>query len=78
MGIEKDTTFKFIGKNFLKILFELANIPDSVDASKMEEVTEDLISLKIAQFRHDFVGKDGNVIVMIEYESSFVATPSKK
>ena len=78
MGIEKDTTFKFIGKNFLEVLFQLANIPDSVDATKMEEVTEELISLKIAQFRPDFVGKNENVIVMLEFESSFVGTPSKK
>ena len=57
MGIEKDTTFKFIGKNFLKIFFDLANIPDSIDVSKIEEVTEELISLEIAQFRPDFIGK---------------------
>lgn len=59
-------------------MFDLANIPDSVDASKIEEVPEELISLKIAQFRPDFVGKDGKVIVMLEYGSSFVGKPSKK
>lgn len=78
MGIEKDTTFKFIGKNFLDILFNLANLPKSVDASEIDEVTEDLISLRIAQFRPDFIGSDGKNIVMFEYESSYVGTPSKK
>lgn len=55
MGIEKDTTFKFIGKNFIKVLFDLVNMPESVDASKIEEVTEELISFRIAQLKPDFV-----------------------
>ena len=69
MGIEKDTTFKFIGKNFLDVIFNLVNLPKSVNAYEIKELTEDLISLRIAQFRPDF---------MIEYESSHVGTPSKK
>lgn len=36
MGIEKDTTFKFVGKNFLDIFFNLANVPDSVDVDEMD------------------------------------------
>ena len=78
MGIEKDTTFKFIGKNFLQTLFDLANLPDTIDVEEIEEVTEELISLKIAQFRPDFVGKSGKIVVMFEYESSYVGLPSKK
>lgn len=78
MGIEKDTTFKFIGKNFLKILFKLANFPESIDAGEIEEITEELISLKIAQFKPDFIGKAEKIIVMFEYESSYVNISSKK
>lgn len=78
MGIEKDTTFKFIGKNFLEVFFDLANVPDAVVVSNVDEMTEDMISLEIAQFRPDFVGCDGKMVLMLEYESSFVGTPSKK
>ena len=78
MGIEKDTTFKFIGKNFLQTFFDLANLPDTIDVDEIEEVTEELISLKIAQFRPDFVGKSDKIVVMFEYESSYVGLPSKK
>ena len=78
MGIEKDTTFKFIGKNYLKTLFVLANLPDTLDADEIEEVTEEMISLKIAQYRPDFIGKADEVVVMFEYESSFVGISSKK
>ena len=69
MGIEKDTTFKFIGKNFLEVIFNLAKLPESVDVHEIREVTEELISLRIAQFRPDFIGCDGKTIVMFEYES---------
>lgn len=78
MGIEKDTTFKFIGKNVLEILLELANMSDSIDSSSIEEVTEDLISLKISQLKPDFIGKNNEIILMIEFESSYVGKPSKK
>ena len=44
----------------------------------MREETEELISLKISQLRPDFVGRAGNVIVMFEFESSYVGNPSKK
>lgn len=78
MGIEKDTAFKFIGKNFLEVLFSLANLPDELDPSEIEEVSEELISLRIAQYRPDFVGKTNNMILMMEYESSYVGLSSKK
>ena len=78
MGIEKDTTFKFIGKNVLEVLFELADLPKSVDLSKIEEVPEELISLKISQLRPDFVGKNDECIFMFEFESSYVGKQSKK
>lgn len=78
MGIEKDTTFKFIGKNVLGILLDLANLSESVDPSSMQEVTEELISLKIAQFRPDFILRNDKVIMMFEFESSYVGMPSKK
>ena len=54
MGIEKDTAFKFIGKNALEVLIDLVNLSETVDASTIVEVTEELISLKISQLRPDF------------------------
>jgi hypothetical protein len=78
MAIEKDTTFKFVGKNFIKVLFDLVNMPETVDPYQLREETEELISLKISQLRPDFVGRAGNVIVMFEFESSYVGNPSKK
>ena len=78
MGIEKDTTFKYIGKNFFEIFLNLANLSENIDATSMQEVTEELVSLKISQFRPDFIGNDGNIILMIEYESSYVGKQSQK
>jgi hypothetical protein len=78
MGIERDTAFKFIGKNALEVLMDLANLSETVDASTIEEVTEELISLKISQLRPDFIGRNDDVICMFEYESSIVGIYSKK
>ena len=78
MAIEKDTTFKYIGKNFIKVLFDLVNMPETVDPYQLREETEEMISLKISQLKPDFVGRSGNVIVMFEFESSYVGKPSKK
>lgn len=78
MAIEKDTTFKYIGKNFIKVLFDLVNMPETVDPYQLREETEELISLRISQLKPDFVGRAGNVIVMFEFESSYVGKPSKK
>ena len=78
MGIEKDTTFKYIGKNFFEIFLYLADLSENIDATSMREVTEELISLKISQYRPDFIATDGKIILMIEYESSFVGRKSKK
>lgn len=78
MAIEKDTTFKYIGKNFIKVLFDLVNMPETVDPYQLREETGEMISLKISQLKPDFVGRAGNVIVMFEFESSYVGKPSKK
>ena len=78
MGIEKDTAFKFIGKNALEVLMDLINLSETVDVSTIEEVTEELISLKISQLRPDFIGMNDDVIFMFEYESSIVGIYSKK
>lgn len=78
MVIEKDTTFKYIGKNFIKVLFDLVNMPETVYPYQLREETEEMISLKISQLKPDFVGRAGNVIVMFEFESSYVGNPSKK
>ena len=78
MGIEKDTTFKFIGKNALEVLFELANLPESVDSSTFEEQTREMISLKISQFIPDFIAKNDKVYLMWEFESKYVDKSSKK
>ena len=53
-------------------------MPDSVDALDIDEGTEELISLRIAQFRPDFIGSDGKTIVMLEYESSFLGKQTRK
>ena len=78
MGIEKDTTFKFIGKNALEVLFELANLPESVDSSTFEKQTRELISLKISQFIPDFIAKNDKIYLMWEFESKHVDKSSKK
>ena len=78
MGIEKDTTFKFIGKNALEVLFELANLPESIDSSTFEEQTRELISLKISQFIPDFIAKNDKIYLMWEFESKHVDKSSKK
>ena len=56
----------------------MANLSESVDPSGIHEVTEELISLKIAQFRPDLIVKDDKVIIMFEFESSYVGMPSRK
>ena len=78
MGYEKDTTFKYIGKEHLKILFELANLTEDIDLENMKEVTEELGTLKITSLRPDFIGKSQKAIVMMEYESSYIGTKTKK
>ena len=78
MGIEKDTTFKYIGKNFFEIFLYLADLSENIDATSMREVSEELISLKISPYLPDFIATDGKIILMIEYESSFAQEITEK
>ena len=78
MGIEKDTAFKYIGKDYRNILLELSNLPDDVDITDLEEVTLELENLKISQWRPDFILRNSSVIIMFEFESSYLTEQSIK
>lgn len=78
VGIEKDTAFKYIGKEHRKVFFELSNLPKDIISQDFTEVTEELGTLEIVNLRPDFIVKSSDAILMYEFESSFVGMPSKK
>ena len=78
MANGKDTTFKYIGKEFLSVFFSLTQESDENDAEEFEEITEELISLKIAQFHPDFAAKSKYRISMYEFMSTYLRLKDKK
>ena len=75
---EKDTAFKYIGKEHRNVFFELTKLPKEIGLDDIQEVTEELGTLDIIKLRPDFIGKNKKAIIMYEYESSIVGTESKK
>ena len=78
MAHNKDTSFKHIGKNHRKVLFELTDLPEDLVVEDFEDVTEELGTLKTVNLRPDLILQSSKAIVMYEFESSYVEILRKK
>lgn len=78
MPMAKDTTFKIIGKDFIKIFFELIGIDFKFDFDEIEELTTELILLEGEVKKPDAIFAMGNIILMLEYQSSKLKIADKK
>ena len=78
MAIEKDTAFKYIGKDFMNILLEFSKLPSDINLNDLEEVTLEMENLKISQWRPDLILRNSSVILMYEFESSYLSEKTKK
>lgn len=76
----KDSSFKFISKKHLKELFEILNIQLGIelDFDDVEVLTTEMVSIEPSLLRPDYVVKIGNIIFMIEFESSHIGLLKKK
>lgn len=76
----KDASFKFISKKHLRILFAILDINFGMDLdfSDVEVLTSEEVAIEPSLMRPDYIVKIGNIIFMIEFESSFVGTKKKK
>ena len=77
----QDMTFKHISKNHLQELIKL--LPDDINIeidenTEIEILTEEQISIEPSLYKPDLIVRIGNLILMIEYQSTYVATNEKK
>jgi len=66
MPLAKDTTFKVIGKDFLKKFLEIFGFEIEIDFSQIEELTGELVLLEGEVKKPDAIFADGRVVLMIE------------
>ncbi|MBP3791856.1 MAG: hypothetical protein ILA26_07490 [Methanobrevibacter sp.] len=78
MPLGKDTTFKVIGKDFLKKFLEIFGFEIEIDYSQIEELTGDLVLLEGEVKKPDAVFSDGKVVLMLEYQSTKLDIDDKK
>ena len=78
MPLAKDTTFKVIGKDFLKKFLEIFGFEIEIDFSQIEELTGELVLLEGEVKKPDAIFADGRVVLMIEYQSTKIKTEDKK
>ncbi len=78
MPLAKDTTFKVIGKDFLKKFLEIFGFEIDIDFSQIEELTGELVLLEGEVKKPDAIFADGKVVLMIEYQSTKIKTEDKK
>lgn len=76
----KDASFKFISKKHLQQLFEILNFHFGIDLdfSDVNVLTLEDIVIEPSLVRPDYVVKIGNIIFMVEFESSHVGIKKKK
>lgn len=65
MPLGKDTTFKVIGKDFLKLFLEILGFEIDIDYSQMEELTGELILLEGEVKKPDAIFSDNKVVLML-------------
>lgn len=78
MPLGKDTTFKVIGKDFLKKFLDIFGFEIEIDYSQIEELTGDLVLLEGEVKKPDAVFSDGKVVLMLEYQSTKLDIDDKK
>lgn len=76
----KDASFKFISKKHLQQLFEILNFHFGIDLdfSDVNVLTLEDIVIEPSLVRPDYVVKIGNIVFMVEFESSHVGIKKKK
>lgn len=81
MSQGQDMTLKYISKDYLKKLISI--LPKDIDieideTTEIEVLTEEQISIEPSLYRPDLIVRIGNVILMIEFQSTFVGRLNKK
>lgn len=76
----KDASLKFISKKHLRDLFDLLNVHFNLelDFSDVEVLTTEDVVIEPSLTRPDYIVRIGNIIFMVEFESSHVGTKKKK
>ena len=78
MPLAKDTTFKVLGKDFLKKFLEIFGFEIELDYSQIDEITEEHVILEGEVKKPDAIFSDGKVVLMLEYQSTKLKTNDKK
>lgn len=81
MAQEQDMTLKYISGDYLKKLISM--LPKDInieidETTEIEVLTEEQISIEPSLYRPDLIVRIGNVILMVEFESTFVGRIKKK
>ena len=80
MNQNKDAAFKFISQDNLKELLDMVkfDLGIEIDPEDVEVLTSETVAIEPSLMRPDYIIKIGNIIIMIEFESSRITTKKKK
>ena len=81
MSQGQDQTLKFISNEYLKEFIKI--LPEVIDFeidenTEIEILTEEQIVIEPSLYRPDFIARVGDIILMLEFQSTFVGTMDKK
>ena len=81
MSQGQDQTLKFISNEYLKEFINM--LPTGIDFkidenTEFEILTEEQIVIEPSLYRPDFIARIGNIILMLEFQSTFVGITDKK
>ena len=76
----KDASFKFISQDNLRELLDIVkfDLGIEINPEEVEVLTSETVAIEPSLMRPDYIIKFGNIIIMIEFESSHVGTKKKK
>ena len=80
MNQSKDASFKFISEVHLKELLDIVkfDLGIEINPEEVEVLTTEMVAIEPSLMRPDYIVKIKNIILMIEFESSYVGTEKKK
>ena len=81
MSQGQDQSLKFISNEYLKEFIKI--LPEVIDFeidenTEIEILTEEQIVIEPSLYRPDFIARVGDIILMLEFQSTFVGTMDKK
>lgn len=81
MSQDQDKTLKLISNSHILSFIKMLRLDidlDDIDDSQIEILTEEQISIEPSLYRPDFIIRIRDIILMLEYQSTYLRTKDKK